>query len=49
MIKKFENTFGEIVKRNQNYKTPGTPHHHIVKPTEETGWNASIFCRVFEA
>ena len=37
MIKKIENTFGEMVKRNQNYKMPGTPHHHIVKPTEETG------------
>jgi hypothetical protein len=37
MIKKIENTFREMVKRNQNYKTPGTPHHRIVKPTEEMG------------
>ena len=37
MIKKIEDTFGEMVKKNQNYKTPGTPHHRIVKPTEETG------------
>jgi hypothetical protein len=26
-----------MVKRNQNYKMPGTPHHHIVKPTKVTG------------
>jgi hypothetical protein len=37
MIKKIENTFGEMIKGNQNYKTPGTPHHQIVKPTKETG------------
>ena len=37
MIKKIEDTFGEMVKKKQNYKTPGTPHHRTTKPTEETG------------
>jgi hypothetical protein len=37
MIKKIEKTFGEMVKRNQNYRTPCTPHHQIVKPTKEMG------------
>jgi hypothetical protein len=37
MIKKIENAFGEVVKRNQSYKMLGTPHHHIIKPTKETG------------
>jgi hypothetical protein len=38
MIKKMiENTFGEMVKRNQNYEMPSTPHHQIVKPTKEMG------------
>jgi hypothetical protein len=37
MIKKIENASIEMVKRNQKYKMPGTPHHHIVYLTKETG------------
>jgi hypothetical protein len=37
MIKKIENTFGEMVKQNQNYKMPGTLHYRIVKLTKEMG------------
>ena len=37
MIKKIEDTFSEMVRKRQNYKTPGTPHHQTTKPMEETG------------
>jgi hypothetical protein len=36
LIKRMEKTFGELVKGNYKYQTPGTPGYNLVRPTSES-------------
>ena len=38
LMKKIQPNYGELVKSNQQYKTPGTPHYGVVR-VKENGEN----------
>jgi Reverse transcriptase (RNA-dependent DNA polymerase) len=36
LFKKMEKSYGHLITRNSNYKTPGTPNLNIIRPTSES-------------